>query len=54
MSMESLLLSLSLIACWNSYLHLKLHRESRQRRELAIAFRAHLVERRICSTLPVG
>lgn len=50
MSMESVLLSLSLITCWTAYLHLKLHRESRRRRELALAFRQHLVERRGCAT----
>ena len=36
----------ALILCWNAFLHLKLYRECRQRRELAIAFRAHLIERR--------
>lgn len=52
MSMKSLFLGLSLITCWSAYLHLKLLRESRRRRELALAFRQHLVERRLCATHP--
>lgn len=39
-------LLVALLACWNLFLHLKLSRESLQRRELAIAFRQLLVERR--------
>ena len=44
--MSTITLVLVLITCWNTFLHLKLYRESCKRRELAIAFRAHLVERR--------
>lgn len=40
------LIALSCVMCWNLFLHLKLHRESLQRRELAIAFRQFMVERR--------
>lgn len=36
----------ALIITWNLFLHLKLSRESNQRRELAVAFRQFMVERR--------
>jgi len=39
-------LLVALLACWNLFLHLKLSRESLKRRELAVAFRQLLVERR--------
>ena len=34
------------LICWNLFLHLKLRRESLQRREMAVAFRQFLIERR--------
>lgn len=36
----------ALIITWNLFLHLKLSRESHQRRELAVAFRQFMVDRR--------
>jgi hypothetical protein len=39
-------LLITLLACWNLFLHLRLSRESLKRRELAVAFRQLLVERR--------
>ncbi len=42
----TLTLVLALLVCWNLFLHRKLTRESLQRRELAIAFRQFMVERR--------
>ena len=41
------MLILTLLICWNLFLHRKLSLESRQRRELAIAFRQFMVERRL-------
>jgi hypothetical protein len=40
------LLAIVCLMCWNLFLHLKLHRESLERRELAVAFRQALLERR--------
>ncbi len=40
------LLAFTVLICWNLFLHLKLRRESLQRRELSLAFRQFLVERR--------
>ena len=34
------------LICWNLFLHLKLARESNLRRELSLAFRQFMVERR--------
>ena len=45
MAFETLLVAL-LVLGWNLLLQLKLSRESRLRRELALAFRVHLIERR--------
>ena len=39
-------LMFTFLIAWNLFLHLKLSRESNQRRELAIAFRQSMVERR--------
>lgn len=36
----------TLLIGWNLFLHLKLSRESNRRRELAVAFRQSMVERR--------
>ena len=35
-----------LLACWNLFLHRKLTIESLRRRELAVAFRQFMIERR--------
>ena len=45
-------LILMILACWNLFLHRRLTVESLQRRELAVAFRQFMVERR--SPLPVS
>jgi hypothetical protein len=37
---------LAALICWNLFLHRKLSIESLQRRELAIAFRQFMIERR--------
>jgi hypothetical protein len=37
---------LMMLMCWNLFLHRRLSSESQHRRELAIAFRQHLIERR--------
>ena len=46
--MTTVVLSLILITliCWNLILHRKLTRESLRRRELALAFRQFMIERR--------
>lgn len=37
---------LIILGCWNLFLHRKLALESLQRRELAVAFRQFMIERR--------
>jgi len=37
---------LAALICWNLFLHRKLSIESLQRRELAVAFRQFMIERR--------
>ena len=46
MTPGTLTVILLVLVCWNGFLHLKLTRESVQRRELAIAFRLARIERR--------
>lgn len=36
----------TVLMCWNLFLHLKLSSESNQRRELAVAFRQFMIDRR--------
>ncbi len=51
MSPATLTVILVLLFCWNLFLHKKLSRESLQRRELAVAFRQFMIERRYPSTV---
>ncbi len=37
---------LMILVCWNLFLHRRLSRESMHRRELAVAFRQFMIERR--------
>ncbi|MGE0622711.1 MAG: hypothetical protein AB7I04_21295 [Pseudomonadales bacterium] len=46
MTTGMLTLTLLTLACWNLFLHRKLVTESLRRRELAIAFRQFMIERR--------
>ncbi|MFV2089345.1 MAG: hypothetical protein ACC642_01695 [Pseudomonadales bacterium] len=46
MATGTLTLVLAALVCWNLFLHRKLSRESLQRRELAVAFRQFMIERR--------
>lgn len=46
MTTGTLTLILIILICWNLFLHRKLNLESLQRRELAVAFRQFMIERR--------
>ena len=46
MTTGTLTLTLIILVCWNLFLHRRLMIESLQRRELAIAFRQFMIERR--------
>jgi len=46
MSTGMLTLTLLALVCWNLFLHRKLSTESLRRRELAIAFRQFMIDRR--------
>ncbi len=46
MTTGTLTLMLAALICWNLFLHRKLSMESLRRRELAIAFRQFMIERR--------
>lgn len=46
MTTGTLTLTLIILICWNLFLHRKLALESLQRRELAVAFRQFMIERR--------
>jgi len=38
--------SLMILICWNVFLHRRLSNESQHRRQLAVAFRQFMIERR--------
>ena len=46
MTASMLTVSLMMLICWNLFLHRRLSNESEQRRELAVAFRQFMIERR--------
>jgi len=46
MTTGTLTMMLILLGCWNLFLHRKLALESLRRRELAVAFRQFVIERR--------
>ena len=46
MTTGTLTMMLIILVCWNLFLHRRLMIESLQRRELAIAFRQFMIERR--------
>ncbi len=46
MTTGTLTMMLIILCCWNLFLHRKLALESLKRRELAVAFRQFLIERR--------
>lgn len=46
MSTGALTVTMIILVCWNLFLHRRLVLESLQRRELAVAFRAFMIERR--------
>ena len=54
MTTGTLTLILILLACWNLFLHRRLSLESLHRRELAVAFRQFMIERRQRSVIGVG
>lgn len=46
MTTGTLTIILIILGCWNLFLHRKMALESLQRRELSVAFRQFLIERR--------
>ena len=46
MTAGTLTIMLILLGCWNLFLHRRLALESLRRRELAVAFRQFMIERR--------
>ena len=54
MTTGTLMAVLTLLVCWNLFLHRKLNVESLRRRELALAFRQLMIERRRFSLRPLA
>jgi len=52
MTTGTLTILLIILICWNLFLHRRLTLESLRRRELAVAFRQFMIERRCL--VPVG
>ncbi|MEM8769633.1 MAG: hypothetical protein AAGE43_19535 [Pseudomonadota bacterium] len=46
MTTGMLTMTLMILVCWNLFLHRRLSLESMRRRELAVAFRQFMIERR--------
>ena len=53
MTTGTLTIMLIILGCWNLFLHRKLALESLRRRELAVAFRQFVIERRQPAPLSV-